>query len=171
MERAVVGNTESIRGLLSELYPDSGYHCVFRGLPAQETGARDRSPGRTAEQIPGDIRVALPLTESVTSHDEQPLQITPRKPAQEQILYWYAKVLKFIQKLAGLAPRPEQTMREFAEQTRTVSLLGPVSRYFNEMTLLTERFIYSPNKPTESDVEKSRELAQSINTEVENETI
>ncbi len=134
-------------------------------------GARDRSPGRTAEQIPGDIRVALPLTESVTSHDEQPLQITPRKPAQEQILYWYAKVLKFIQKLAGLAPRPEQTMREFAEQTRTVSLLGPVSRYFNEMTLLTERFIYSPNKPTESDVEKSRELAQSINTEVENETI
>ena len=60
-------------------------------------------------------------------------------------------------------------MREFADQTS--SALGPVSGYFKEITLLTERSLYSPNKPTQSEVEKSRELAKSINTEVENETV
>ncbi len=86
-----------------------------------------------------------------------------------RIFYWYRQVLKMIQKIAGLVPRPQHTMREFAKESG--SALGPISKYLLEITLLAERFLYGPHEALQTDAEKSRELSKAIGSEVKNEKV
>jgi hypothetical protein len=101
----------------------------------------------------------------------EPMNNRAKEPdnSRNRIFYWYLKVIGFVQKLIGIAPRPQQTMREFA--TESGSSLGPISRYFMEVTLLTERFLYGSHEPRETDADKSRQLAEAMQSEVKDENI
>jgi hypothetical protein len=126
-------------------------------------GARAGYPQKQEDSTSDDFTMGLPETGSPSVSGNEQVTVIPRSPSQEKIFYWYSRVLKFIQKLAGLTPLPQQTMREFAEQSG--SSLGPISRFFMEITLIAERSLYSPCKPSQSDIDKSRELSQAINPE------
>ena len=131
-------------------------------------GARAGAKKQT-DKIVEDFIMDLPSSGTVTVTDKQTFRVTPRNPAQEKILYWYTRVLKFVQKMAGLSPRPQQTMREFARESGPS--LGPISSFFLEITLIAERSLYSSCKPSQSEVDKSRELSQAINPAGSDETV
>jgi len=80
-----------------------------------------------------------------------------------RIFYWYRLVVRFLLRLAQIALRPQQTMREFADEHSRV--LGPGAKYFNELTRMVERLLYSPYRPTEADAENSRQLSLKVEAE------
>jgi hypothetical protein len=59
---------------------------------------------------------------------------------------------------------PQQTLREFAKESSRV--LGPVAKYFIELTKIVERLLYSQYRATVEDVENSRQLSHKIEGEV-----
>ncbi len=79
---------------------------------------------------------------------------------RSRILDWYRLVARLLLRITKALLLPQQTMREFANESSRV--LGPNSKYFLELTRLVEKLLYSRYSPTEEDVEKSKELSQSI---------
>jgi len=89
--------------------------------------------------------------------------LTDRGEASNRIFYWYRLVMRFLLRIARVSLRPQQTLREFADEHSRV--LGPGAKYFVELTRLVERLLYSQYRPTEADVEHSRQLSLKIEEE------
>lgn len=100
-----------------------------------------------------------------------PVKATVKEPDKpgDRIFYWYRRVLKFLLKLAGLVPRPQQTMREFARESGAA--FEPVSKYVLELTLMAERFFYGSHEALKDDADKSQELAKNIGSQIKDETV
>ena len=72
----------------------------------------------------------------------------------------YRQVLRQIQKITSMMLRPNQTLREFAQET--APRLGPLAGYFKEFTLMIERALYSKRPPKEEDVARGQELSKRL---------
>ena len=81
------------------------------------------------------------------------------------ILSLYRVVIRLVQKIAKTLLKPGQTLREFT--TENSKVLGPTASYFIELTRMVERLLYSPYRPTEEDVEKSKQLSSNVEKESE----
>ena len=79
---------------------------------------------------------------------------------RNRIFSWYRLAVRVVQGITKALLKPQQTLREFAEESGKI--LGPAARYFIELTRVVERLLYSQYKPTEKDVEMSRELSDKI---------
>ena len=88
---------------------------------------------------------------------------------QNRIFYWYRLVLRLVQRMSRALLRPQQTLREFARESSRV--LGPAAKYFIELTRMVEKLLYSQYKPTEGDVEKSKQLSHTIEEELKGEGV
>ena len=87
----------------------------------------------------------------------------PAEPAgtlRERILGWYLLLLTVVQRITRVTPRPNQTLREFMQETGPA--LGPLSRRFAEATITVEALLYSRREPTEEDVERTRTLSRNL---------
>ena len=76
------------------------------------------------------------------------------------LLAVYRQVLKLVQSITTMMLRPNQTLREFAQET--APRLGPLAGYFQEFTLMVERALYSKHPPQEEDVTRGQELSKRI---------
>lgn len=79
---------------------------------------------------------------------------------RNRIFYWYRLTVRIIQEITKALLKPQQTLREFSKESSKI--LGPVAKYFIELTRIVERLLYSPYKPTKKDVEISRGLSDKI---------
>lgn len=79
---------------------------------------------------------------------------------RQRILNWYRLALKLIQRITNSLLKPQQTLREFADETGR--LLGPIAKYFFEFTRMVERLLYSPYVATTGDVQTVRNLSSQI---------
>jgi hypothetical protein len=88
---------------------------------------------------------------------------------RNRIFYWYRLVLRLVQRMSRALLRPQQTLREFARESSRV--LGPAAKYFIELTRMVEKLLYSQYRPTEGDVEKSKQLSHTIEEELKGEGV
>lgn len=86
-----------------------------------------------------------------------------------RIFYWYRLVARLIQGLTKGLLGPQQTLREFARESSRV--LGPAAKYFVELTTMVERLLYSKYRPTEGDLQKSKQLSHNIEERLKSENI
>ncbi|MBI4303758.1 MAG: DUF4129 domain-containing protein [Chloroflexi bacterium] len=77
-----------------------------------------------------------------------------------QVLYWYHTATALLARAARGMLRPQQTLREFAQESNRV--LGSAATHFMVLTRLLERVLYSDYQPSHEDAEKSRQLSISI---------
>lgn len=91
-----------------------------------------------------------------------------REP-RNRIFYWYRLVMRLLQGITKVSLRPQQTLREFARDSSRV--LGPMAKYFIELTRIVERLLYSRYQPTEADAEKSQQLSHNIEEGLKDENI
>jgi len=122
-------------------------------------------PRRTARPA---IAVAQP--EPATTYSERVTTLTATKEAdkasaepRDRIFYWYRLVVRLLQRITKAFPGPQQTLREFARESGRV--LGPAAEFFMKITRIVESLLYSPYRPTEKDVENSRQLTVKIEEE------
>ncbi len=87
----------------------------------------------------------------------------PQEPYR-QIVYWYRQAFDIAVRLARTAIKPQQTLREFAQENRHA--LGPAATYFISLTRILEKAIYSRSQPTPEDVEQSKQLSLSVKDRV-----
>lgn len=82
---------------------------------------------------------------------------------RDRIFHWYRLVVRLIQGITKVLLKPQQTLQEFAKESSKV--LGFTAKYFIELTKLVERLLYSQYKPTEKDVENSKQLSRKTEEE------
>jgi hypothetical protein len=97
---------------------------------------------------------ALTLTEDSDEASREP---------RDRVLRWYRFVVRLLQGITKAMLGPQQTLREFAKESSRV--LGPVAKYFIELTKIVERLLYSQYRATEGDVENSKQLSHKIEEE------
>ena len=97
---------------------------------------------------------ALTLTENSDEASREP---------RDRVLRWYRFVVRLLQGITKAMLGPQQTLREFAKESSRV--LGPVAKYFIELTKIVERLLYSQYRATEGDVENSKQLSHKIEEE------
>jgi hypothetical protein len=95
--------------------------------------------------------IAVASTEESAGNNGEP---------KNTIFHWYRLVVRLLKGITKAVLPPQQTLREFANETSTV--LGPAAKYFLELTGMVERLLYSEYRPTEEDVEKSQQLSHNI---------
>ena len=88
---------------------------------------------------------------------------------RDRIFNWYRLLVRLIQAVTKALLRPQQTLREFAGES--TKMLGPVSKYFMELTRMVERLLYSRYKPTDEDAEKSKQLTTDVEEGLKGEGI
>ncbi len=88
---------------------------------------------------------------------------------RNKIFFLYRSVVRLIQGITKAILRPQQTLREFANENSGV--LGPAARLFVELTRKVEKLLYSKYMPTEEDAEKSQQLSRTIEEELKSEGV
>jgi hypothetical protein len=68
--------------------------------------------------------------------------------------------LRVVQRATGAIIKPDETLREYAK--RSNQALGPVGRYFMELTHMVEKLLYAVYQPKAEDIAKGKELAEAI---------
>jgi len=86
-----------------------------------------------------------------------------------RIFYWYSLVVRLAQRTTKALLKPQQTLREFAREASRA--LGPLSKYFIELTGMVERLLYSQYRATEEDVKQSKQLSSNIEEGLKGEGI
>jgi hypothetical protein len=94
--------------------------------------------------------------QSQTDNTPDKLPVDPR----QQVFSFYILIVKLVQRITRIMPTPQQTLREFANETRKV--LGPLSGLLMEFTRLLERVLYSRSRATEKDVAQSEQYTREI---------
>ncbi len=95
--------------------------------------------------------------------------IETSKEPRNRIFSWYRLVVRLIQGITKVLLKPQQTLREFSGETN--QSLGPLAKYFTELTKTVERLLYSPYRPTKRDAERSKELSHNIEEGLKDESI
>ena len=88
----------------------------------------------------------------------------PAGEPRSQIVGWYRRVVKLLLQFFNLAISPSQTPREFLREVSP--RLGPAAGFFEELTRLVERAIYSPRKPTGEEAQRDEEISRQVEREV-----
>ena len=83
---------------------------------------------------------------------------------RNRILYRYRLTLRLLGEITKALLKPQQTLREFAGESRRI--IGPAAKPFVDLTSIVERLLYSPYRPTERDVENSRQLTGKVEEEI-----
>jgi hypothetical protein len=111
--------------------------------------------------------VATPLAPapSVAALAIAPLRGRGDIGAESQVMYWYHQAAEIVARIARTALKPQQTLREFAFETRQA--LGPAAVFFMTLTKLLERILYSRQRSTGGDVERIRQLSLDIKERTE----
>ncbi|HAZ31928.1 MAG TPA: hypothetical protein DCY61_04445 [Dehalococcoidia bacterium] len=73
---------------------------------------------------------------------------------------WYRRVVKLLLQVFHLVFGPSQTLREFLREVSP--RLGPAAGFFEELTRLVERAIYSPRKPTDEEAQRGEEISRQV---------
>ena len=90
----------------------------------------------------------------------EPAQDEPRGSPGAILIAIYRGVLKLVQRLTAVVLRPSHTLREFVQECAPG--LGPLTGYFQELTLVIEKLLYSQYRPTEKDVRDGRQLSDNM---------
>jgi hypothetical protein len=114
-----------------------------------------KAPPPTPPELPQPVPVASrDITDGVPEVGQE--SGDPRR----QVFYWYQVVTGLLARMAKAILKPQQTLREFAQEISRV--LGPAANYFMVLTRILERIIYSDHQPTAEDVEQSKQLSLNI---------
>ncbi|MBN2187008.1 MAG: DUF4129 domain-containing protein [Dehalococcoidia bacterium] len=124
-------------------------------LRRRRRAALEKMWGATAQPQPvqvydGDTLIPLLADKRAESQRE------PRSA----ILNFYRWTVRLIQAITSALVRPQQTLREFFEENR--KSLGPSAIFFQELTRMVERLLYSNYQPTKEDAMKSEQLFHSV---------
>ena len=90
-----------------------------------------------------------------------------KEEPRSRIFFWYRLVARLIQGITKIILRPQQTLREFANESS--GALGSAARLFMELTRRVEKLLYSKYVPSEEDVKQSQQLSHTIEGELKNE--
>ncbi len=90
----------------------------------------------------------------------EPAHTEPKGSPGAILIALYRTVLKLVQGLTTVVLRPSYTLREFVQECAPT--LGPLTGYFQELTLMIEKLLYSRYEPTEKDVKDGRHLSDRI---------
>ncbi|MCL0084383.1 DUF4129 domain-containing protein, partial [Dehalococcoidia bacterium] len=77
-----------------------------------------------------------------------------------RIVGWYRRVVRLLLQVFHLVFSPSQTLREFLREVSP--RLGPAAGFFEELTRLVERALYSPRKPTEEEAGWGEEISRQV---------
>ncbi|MCD5413233.1 MAG: DUF4129 domain-containing protein, partial [Dehalococcoidia bacterium] len=77
-----------------------------------------------------------------------------------RIVGWYRRVVRLLLQVFHLVFSPSQTLREFLREVSP--RLGPAAGFFEELTRLVERALYSPRKPTEEEAGRGEEISRQV---------
>ena len=102
-------------------------------------------------QVYDNSMVIPPLAEEKSESKQEP---------RSTILNLYRWTVRLIQAVTNVLVRPQQTLREFLKENRVS--LGPAARFFEQLTRIVERLLYSNYQPTEEDAAKSEQLSHNI---------
>ena len=125
---------------------------------------RVRSAAAAAQPEPTPVYSESMLTPALPEES-----IETSKEPRSRIFSWYRLVIRLIQGITKVLMKPQQTLREFNGETS--QSLGPVAKYFTELTKTVERLLYSSYRPTKRDAERSKELSHNIEEGLKDEGI
>ena len=108
-----------------------------------------------------------PITPEYSGELAVPAEVDGVTPRQN-ILRRYKVILQILQKVTSTIITPQKTLREFARESSPK--LGPLSKYFLELTAMVERLLYSSHQPTQADSSRSAELKDDIEKGIKSET-
>lgn len=115
-----------------------------------------KKPTPVSEPVKPEPTPAYSMTVAAPTEDI----VEPAGGTRERILYWYRLVVRLIQRVIRVVPKPHETLREFAREARQA--LGPMGEYLMQLTKIIERLLYSRYEPAKEDLEKSQELSHGI---------
>ncbi len=92
-----------------------------------------------------------------------------KEEPRNKIFFWYRLVVRLIQGITKTILRPQQTLREFANESS--GTLGPAAKLFVELTRRVEKLLYSKYMPSEEDVGRSQQLSHTIEEELKSEGV
>lgn len=124
------------------------------------------SIARRRSRLAGPPAVPEPLPAPVYNNaavqpapaENRVIHLEPR----ERILNWYRSVIRLLQRLTNIFIKPNQTLREFAEENSR--MLGPAARYFMDFTRMIERLLYSRYTPTPNDVSSGEQFYDTLSS-------
>ena len=127
---------------------------IRSGYPARRRKIAQPAVTGNIRQLPEYSELAT-ITAG-TDAGQSTIKVEPRV----RILSWYALILRLTQKFARVVLKPQQTHREFVNETRKV--LGPLADYLMDFTRMVERLLYSHSRATETDVARSEQLSRRL---------
>jgi hypothetical protein len=84
----------------------------------------------------------------------------PLRDSQNRLFVLYRVVIQLVQKVSGLLLKPNQTLREFVNETGKT--LGPAGKPLLELTKMMEKALYSPHKVSEEDIKNGEQLSRKV---------
>ena len=155
--RMMVVNIASSGGILAMLL---GFGVLARGrLRRRRKVVLERMPAHGAIAQPVQAYSDSMVTASLANEKTKSIQ-EPRS----RILNLYRWIIMLIQTVTSALFKPQQTLREFFRENRTS--LGPTAKFFEQLTRMVERLLYSNYQPTEEDDLKSEQLSHNIEEEI-----
>lgn len=88
---------------------------------------------------------------------------------RSRIFNLYRRVVRLIQGITRALFPPQQTLREFFREV--APLLGPAAGFFDQLTGLVERLLYSSYQPTEGDADRGEQLSREIERGLKSENL
>ena len=120
---------------------------------------RRRKDGQSRLQTP-DFRLQTPDPRLQTPDFRLSADALPAGEPGSRIVGWYRRVVRLLLQVFHLVFSPSQTLREFHREVSPQ--LGPAAGFFEELTRLVERALYSPRKPTEEEAGRGEEISRQV---------
>ncbi|MCL0092177.1 DUF4129 domain-containing protein [Dehalococcoidia bacterium] len=120
---------------------------------------RRRKDGQSGVQTP-DSRLQTPDSRLQTPDFRLSPDALPAGEPGSRIVGWYRRVVRLLLQVFHLVFSPSQTLREFLREVSP--RLGPAAGFFEELTRLVERALYSPRKPTEEEAGRGEEISRQV---------
>jgi hypothetical protein len=130
------------------------------GMLAQRRARRFAPPrGREKRSLIPPRLVEEPEPTAVAAIDA-----LPAGEPRSRIVGWYRRIVKLLLQLFHLVFGPSQTLREFSREVSP--RLGPVAGFFEELTRVVERAVYSSHNPTDEEAERGEEISRQVERRV-----
>ncbi len=123
------------------------------GLP------RWRKEGQSRVQSP-ESRVGAGDSRLQTPDSRLSAEALPAGEPGSRIVGWYRRVVRLLLQVFHLVFSPSQTPREFLREVSP--RLGPAAGFFEELTRLVERVLYSSRKPTDEEAGRGEEISREV---------
>ncbi|MCL0078949.1 DUF4129 domain-containing protein, partial [Dehalococcoidia bacterium] len=120
---------------------------------------RRRKDGQSRLQTP-DSRLQTPDSRLQAPDFRLSADALPAGEPGSRIVGWYRRVVRLLLQVFHLVFSPSQTLREFLREVSP--RLGPAAGFFEELTRLVERALYSPRKPTDEEAQRGEEISRQV---------